>query len=60
VKAIAFRAQRLDPQPKPTLSDPNHAIVIGWPESKPAKKLLAQEIAKHATFVPAPASEAAK
>jgi len=36
--------------------NPNHANVVGWPspEDKPAQKLIAQEIAAAAAFVPAP------
>jgi len=39
----------------PLPSNPNHADITNWPmDDKPAQKLIAQEIAATATFVPAP------
>lgn len=42
----------LDIVPKPETDNPNHANIIGWPEDKDKKKILAQELAAVATYFP--------
>lgn len=37
--------------PAPTLENPNHANITGWPKEKSAQKSLAQQIAAKAQFV---------
>ncbi len=46
------RRQALEVEPKPVANNPNHANVIGWPSDKPAQKIIAQELAAKANFVP--------
>lgn len=48
------RQQSLDVEPRPVANNPNHATVIGWPTDKPAQKIVAQELAARACFVPMP------
>jgi len=51
-------SQRLNVEAAPIEGNPNHANVVGWPmEDKAAMKLIAEEIAVAAKFVPVPASE---
>jgi hypothetical protein len=47
-------AQNLIVKASPTLTNPNHADVCDWPADKPAQKIIAQEIAAAAKFVPKP------
>ena len=44
----------LSVQPAPIPENPNHAHVTGWPEDKPSKKILAQQLAAVAAYVPKP------
>lgn len=46
--------QKLDVQPRPIPGNRNHACIVGWPGDKPAQKILAQELAAVARYVPAP------
>ena len=50
IQATAVKAQslRIEPTPMPK----NHANIIGWPVDKPGQKIIAQEIAAIAQFVP--------
>lgn len=38
----------------PTAEPKNHANVTGWPKDKPAQKIIAQELAAAAHYVPKP------
>jgi len=38
----------------PTATPRNHANITGWPPDKPSQKMIAQEIAAAAQFVPPP------
>lgn len=38
----------------PTATPRNHANITGWPPDKPSQKIIAQEIAAGAQFVPSP------
>jgi hypothetical protein len=38
----------------PTPEQKNHANITGWPADKPSQKIIAQEIAAEARFVPNP------
>lgn len=37
---------------EPTREPKNHANILGWPAEKPMQKMIAQEIAARATYVP--------
>ena len=51
--ALTYQSQELRTNADPQPENPNHAIVVGWPEDdKPAQKLIAQQIAAVAKFVP--------
>ena len=52
IRADEARRQSLDVEPRPVANNPNHAAVIGWPVDKPAQKIIAQELAAKANFVP--------
>jgi hypothetical protein len=49
---VRFIKLRVDADPMP--ENPNHAIIVGWPPDKPSQKILAQELAAGARFVPKP------
>jgi hypothetical protein len=53
IRAANVRQQALDVEPNPVPGNPNHANVIGWPADKPAQKIIAQELAAKAHFLPA-------
>lgn len=46
--------QDLAVEADPVGDNPNHANIVGWPADKPARKIIAQEIAAAAKFVPVP------
>jgi hypothetical protein len=48
----AVKRQSLDVVSQPEANNPNHANVTGWPADKPAQKIIAQELAAKAHFVP--------
>lgn len=50
IQAITVKAHplRIEPTPEPK----NHANITGWPADKPGQKIIAQEIAATARFVP--------
>lgn len=50
IQAITVKAHslRIEPTPEPK----NHANITGWPADKPGQKIIAQEIAATAQFVP--------
>lgn len=50
VQAITVREQSLSISP--TKEPRNHANINGWPSDKPSQKIIAQQIAAAATFVP--------
>jgi len=54
IRAVNVRQQALDVEPNPAPGNPNHANVIGWPVDKPAQKIIAQELAAKARFLPTP------
>lgn len=54
IRATEVRRQSLDVEPRPVAGNPNHANVTGWPVDKPAQKIIAQELAAKANFVPRP------
>lgn len=35
---------------EPLEGNPNHANIVGWPEDKPAQKMIAMELAKDSTY----------
>ncbi len=45
---VKARSLRIEPTPEPK----NHANITGWPADKPGQKIIAQEIAATARFVP--------
>jgi hypothetical protein len=54
-QVFVFQKQQLRVVADPVLpSNPNHANVIGWPEEKPAQKIVAQQIAAEASKVLTP------
>ncbi len=50
IQAIIVKAHSL--RIEPTLEPKNHANITGWPADKPGQKIIAQEIAASARFVP--------
>lgn len=54
IRAAEVRRQSLNVEPRPIANNPNHATVIGWPADKPTQKIIAQELAAKANFVPKP------
>lgn len=52
IQAVHVRRQalRIVPTPEPR----NHANITGWPKDKPAQKIIAQELAAVAHYVPNP------
>jgi hypothetical protein len=48
--SITRKSLRIVPTPEPK----NHANITGWPADKPSQKIIAQEIAAEARFVPNP------
>ena len=53
IQALHVKRQslRIVPTPEPR----NHANVMGWPKDKPAQKIIAQELAAVAQYLPNPA-----
>jgi hypothetical protein len=49
---VIKKSLRIVPTPEPK----NHANITGWPADKPSQKIIAQEIAAEARFVPNPIS----
>lgn len=45
VRVFNFERHKLRVIAAPTVTNPNHANVSGWPLEKPAQKIIAQEIA---------------
>ena len=58
--AAVFIQQKLKAIADPIAGNPNHVNITNWPSAadKPAQKLIAQEIAAVARFVPTPESHA--
>jgi hypothetical protein len=46
--SVIKKSLRIEPTPEPK----NHANITGWPADKPSQKIIAQEIAAEARFVP--------
>jgi hypothetical protein len=46
--ASAVRGSGLEPKPEPTTENPEHAVIVGWPPSKPLQKSQAQLLARAA------------
>lgn len=60
VLTSTFLGQELRVIASPLPENPNHADVTDWPmNDKPAQKLIAQEIARVASFVPSPSENKA-
>lgn len=55
VSAFDFRKQKLRLEPAPTPGNDHHVNATGWPADKASQKIIAQEIAACAGFLPAPA-----
>ena len=51
---VAADVMRHSLRVEPTHEPKNHANIVGWPVDKPAQKMIAQEIASRATYVPFP------
>lgn len=60
VLAATYVQQKLKTIADPVEGNPNHVNITNWPSAadKPAQKLIAQEIAAVARFVPTPESHA--
>ncbi len=54
LSAEAVRKQKLSVEPRPVPENLNHACISGWPQDKPAQKILALELAAAASFIPKP------
>lgn len=53
ISASHCMAQRLSVKAAPIEKNPNHANVSDWPADKASQKMIAQELAATASFVPA-------
>jgi hypothetical protein len=51
IRVAVCLAHKLAVDAAPTETNPNHANVSGWPDDKPAQKIIALEIAAAAVFV---------
>ncbi len=51
LRVIVCERQHLVVSPDPTDNNPIHAKISGWPNDKPAQKVIALEIAAAAAFV---------
>lgn len=54
VQAEVCVNQKLSIRADSVPGNPNHAIVLDWPDDKPTQKNIAQEIAARAKFTPRP------
>ena len=50
INVMTVTQQKLQTQPDPTINNPNHAIIVGWPNDKPAQKTIAQQLAAEAQY----------
>ena len=50
IYAAAARRQHLKIDPAPVPKNPNHANITGWPEDKPAQKIIALELAANSVY----------
>lgn len=50
IEVFHVTSQLLSAVPAPTPENPNHANIIGWPDRKDARKLVALELARTARF----------
>lgn len=50
--AEQVRRNKLQVEERPEPDNLNHATIIGWPDDKPAQKILAQELAAIARYTP--------
>lgn len=55
VTAATFRREGLQPSSAPVTTNAHHVNVVGWPVGKPAQKIIAQEVAARARYLPLPA-----
>jgi hypothetical protein len=53
-KVAAVTKTKLRTEAAPIAANRNHAHVTGWPLDKPTQKIIAQELAAAASFVPKP------
>ena len=51
ITAINVRNQDLNVESQPVVGNPNHAVIINWPNAKDAQKVRALELAAAAKFV---------
>ncbi len=57
VAAGDVRRQKLQVEPRPVPENLNHATITDWPADKPSQKIIAQELAAVAKYVPLPREE---
>ena len=50
IRASVVLRQSLDVKSAPVPNNPNHANIIGWPEQKPAQKIIALQLAAAAKY----------
>lgn len=50
IRASDALRQSLDVESAPVPNNPNHANIIGWPEQKPAQKVIALQLAAAAKY----------
>jgi hypothetical protein len=50
VTAVDVRMTKLQVVPDGEETNPNHAVIVGWPSDKPGQKILAQQLAARAKF----------
>lgn len=50
IRASDVLRQSLDVKSAPVPNNPNHANIIGWPEQKPAQKVIALQLAAAAKY----------
>jgi hypothetical protein len=54
IETSAVNSCSLNVLPQPVSNNNNHAVIVGWPSGKDAKKMCALKIARVAKFVPKP------
>lgn len=50
IRASDVLRQSLKVKSAPVLNNPNHANILGWPEQKPAQKIIALQLAASAKY----------
>jgi hypothetical protein len=59
ISALNARSQSLNAIANPIPNNIHHTHIVGWPTDKPLQKIIAQELADAARFLPNPNSETA-